>query len=248
MPGAGPCGDRPATRSPAASSPSSPPSSFTKWRLLDHKTGSARRVFRTGARCRCIRDHRRLRRGSGYPDDDAGESDPGRDEEPDLHGMFEDTNGEAEAFHDPDPWREAERVPTTSGGKGRTGGGSGRPPGRWSQGPPPQDGGRAIRPGSTPLSEGGAREVPGEWDAATYDRIADPMTRWGSEVLGRTSSSREPRPSSTLGLWQRSGDRDVVPAPADRPCARRSTPPCRCSGQASRRFARFGESVRFIES
>ncbi len=75
---------------------------------------------------RRIRDHRRLRGGSGYPDDDAGESDPGRDEEPDLHGMFEDTNGEAEAFHDPDPWREAERVPTTSGGKGRTGGGSGR--------------------------------------------------------------------------------------------------------------------------
>jgi trans-aconitate 2-methyltransferase len=27
--------------------------------------------------------------------------------------------------------------------------------------------------------------MPREWDAATYDRIADPMTRWGSAVLDR---------------------------------------------------------------
>ena len=26
---------------------------------------------------------------------------------------------------------------------------------------------------------------PRDWDAATYDRISDPMTRWGAEVLGR---------------------------------------------------------------
>ena len=24
-----------------------------------------------------------------------------------------------------------------------------------------------------------------DWDAATYDRIADPMTRWGTTVLDR---------------------------------------------------------------
>jgi trans-aconitate 2-methyltransferase len=34
-----------------------------------------------------------------------------------------------------------------------------------------------------------ADETPGrkprDWDAATYDRIADPMTRWGADVLGR---------------------------------------------------------------
>ena len=75
---------------------------------------------------RRIRDHRRLRGGFGYPDDGVGGSDPGRDEEPDLDRVFEDNNGEAEVFHDPDPWREAERVPTSSGRKGRTGGGSGR--------------------------------------------------------------------------------------------------------------------------
>lgn len=27
--------------------------------------------------------------------------------------------------------------------------------------------------------------APGDWDAATYDRIADPMTRWGGAVLER---------------------------------------------------------------
>jgi trans-aconitate 2-methyltransferase len=26
---------------------------------------------------------------------------------------------------------------------------------------------------------------PGDWDARTYDRVADPMTRWGGEVLAR---------------------------------------------------------------
>lgn len=31
----------------------------------------------------------------------------------------------------------------------------------------------------------GNRAGPRDWDARTYDRVADPMTRWGSVVLGR---------------------------------------------------------------
>ena len=27
--------------------------------------------------------------------------------------------------------------------------------------------------------------APGDWDAATYDKVADPMTRWGTQVLTR---------------------------------------------------------------
>ena len=27
--------------------------------------------------------------------------------------------------------------------------------------------------------------MPRDWDAATYDRVADPQTRWGAEVLDR---------------------------------------------------------------
>lgn len=33
-----------------------------------------------------------------------------------------------------------------------------------------------------------------DWDAATYDRIADPMTRRGTAVLDRHVGSRLPRP------------------------------------------------------
>ncbi|MEA2544768.1 MAG: trans-aconitate 2-methyltransferase, partial [Chloroflexota bacterium] len=30
-----------------------------------------------------------------------------------------------------------------------------------------------------------AMTTPRDWDAATYDRVADPMTRWGTGVLDR---------------------------------------------------------------
>ena len=29
------------------------------------------------------------------------------------------------------------------------------------------------------------RRPPDDWDGATYDRVADPMTRWGTGVLDR---------------------------------------------------------------
>ncbi len=35
--------------------------------------------------------------------------------------------------------------------------------------------------------------TPRDWDAATYDRVADPMTRWGSVVIGRLPLSGEER-------------------------------------------------------
>jgi trans-aconitate 2-methyltransferase len=35
--------------------------------------------------------------------------------------------------------------------------------------------------------------VTSEWDAATYDRIADPMTRWGAIVLDRLPLSGDER-------------------------------------------------------
>lgn len=34
---------------------------------------------------------------------------------------------------------------------------------------------------------------PRDWDARTYDRIADPMTRWGSAVLDRLPLSGDER-------------------------------------------------------
>ena len=39
-----------------------------------------------------------------------------------------------------------------------------------------------------------ASSGPGDWDARTYDRIADPMTRWGETVLARL----DPAPADTV--------------------------------------------------
>lgn len=35
--------------------------------------------------------------------------------------------------------------------------------------------------------------VPRDWDAATYDRVADPMTRWGASVLDRAAFTGDER-------------------------------------------------------
>lgn len=43
-------------------------------------------------------------------------------------------------------------------------------------------------PGTDPQAASASR-FPREWDAATYDRIADPMTRWGGQVLERLELS-----------------------------------------------------------
>ena len=73
---------------------------------------------------RRLRGRRYLRGDLGYPDAGVGGLDPGGDQGPDLDEMFEDAHGEAEAFHDPDPWREAEGGRRTPGGKGRAESGS----------------------------------------------------------------------------------------------------------------------------
>ena len=130
------------------------------------------------------------------------------------HGMFEDTNGEAEAFHDPDPW--------------------GRPGGcrRPREGRGEQEGARAAagpvvarsacprwRKSETarvhPVERGRCSRGSRDWDAATYDRISDPMTRWGADVLGRLELRGRDRPRRRGR--ERPGDRDAARAAPDRP-------------------------------
>src|SRR5438034_9386458 len=41
------------------------------------------------------------------------------------------------------------------------------------------------RPPRERLTCEGAPDVTRDWDARTYDRVADPMTRWGAAVLDR---------------------------------------------------------------
>src|SRR6186997_1672759 len=44
---------------------------------------------------------------------------------------------------------------------------------------------RTRRPSRRPLAEPRAARTPHDWDGASYDRVAHPMTRWGSSVLDR---------------------------------------------------------------
>ena len=37
--------------------------------------------------------------------------------------------------------------------------------------------------------------MPRDWDARTYDRVADPMTRWGAAVLDRLLIATRPYPT-----------------------------------------------------
>ncbi|HTT86574.1 MAG TPA: methyltransferase domain-containing protein [Acidimicrobiales bacterium] len=87
---------------------------------------------------------------------------------------------------------------------------------------------------------------PGDWDAATYDRIADPMTRWGETVLERL----HPGPGATVldagcgtgrvteMLLERDGDSRVVALDA--------APSMLV--EARRRLARFGDRVTFLRA
>jgi trans-aconitate 2-methyltransferase len=87
---------------------------------------------------------------------------------------------------------------------------------------------------------------PGDWDAATYDRIADPMTRWGGDVLARL----DPGPNDTVldagcgtgrvteMLLERVTEGQVVALDAA---------PSMVT-EARRRLARFGDRVLVVDA
>jgi hypothetical protein len=61
--------------------------------------------------------------------------------------------------------------------------------------------GRTIRrfaafAGGVHASRVGESQASGDWDGATYDRVADPQERWARRVLDRLEL-RAPRPSWT---------------------------------------------------
>ena len=51
---------------------------------------------------------------------------------------------------------------------------------------------RAPRP-AAPSGEPSRPSMPRDWDARTYDRVADPMTRWGAAVLDRLALDGDER-------------------------------------------------------
>jgi len=85
-----------------------------------------------------------------------------------------------------------------------------------------------------------------EWDAATYDRIADPMHRWGLGVLGRLPLLGNERVLDagcgsgrvTEALAERIPDGHVVALDAS----------AAMLDEARRRLARFGDRVSYIQA
>jgi trans-aconitate 2-methyltransferase len=84
-----------------------------------------------------------------------------------------------------------------------------------------------------------------DWDAATYDRIADPMTRWGAAVLARLDLGGD---ETVLDAGAGSGrvtEMLLERLPAGRVVAVDAAPSM--LAEARRRLARFGSAVRFVE-
>jgi trans-aconitate 2-methyltransferase len=84
-----------------------------------------------------------------------------------------------------------------------------------------------------------------DWDAATYDRISDPMTRWGSDVLARLDLRGD---ETVLDAGAGSGrvtEMLLERVPHGRVVAHDAAPSM--IAQARQRLARFGDQVHFVE-
>ena len=86
---------------------------------------------------------------------------------------------------------------------------------------------------------------PNDWDGATYDRIADPMTRWGSAVLDRlVLEGRETVLDAGCGSG-RVTEQLLERLPGGRVIAADAAPSMLV--EARKRLERFGERVTFVE-
>ena len=87
--------------------------------------------------------------------------------------------------------------------------------------------------------------TPRDWDAATYDRVADPQTRWGAAVLDRLPlAGDETRPRRRLR--QRPGHRARSPSACRAAASSRSTARRRWSRPRARGSRRFGDRVDYV--
>jgi trans-aconitate 2-methyltransferase len=86
---------------------------------------------------------------------------------------------------------------------------------------------------------------PRDWDAATYDRISDPMTRWGAEVLARLDLRGD---ETVLDAGAGSGrvtEMLLERLPQGRVVALDAAPSMLV--EARRRLARFAGNVAYVE-
>ncbi len=90
----------------------------------------------------------------------------------------------------------------------------------------------------------GPAAAPREWDAAAYDRIADPMTRWGSAVLERAGFEGDERVLDAGCGTGRVTEKILERWPAARVIALDGS---RAMVDAARaRLARFGDRVEYV--
>jgi len=90
------------------------------------------------------------------------------------------------------------------------------------------------------------RPVTNEWDAATYDRIADPMARWGGKVLDWLELRGDERVLDAGCGSGRVTEQLLERLPAGRVVALDASKAM--VEQARRRLARFGDRVEFVVS
>ncbi len=83
-----------------------------------------------------------------------------------------------------------------------------------------------------------------DWDAATYDRIADPQTRWGSVVLDRLTLAGDERVLDAGCGSGRVTEQLLERLPRGRAVALDASPAM--IREARRRLARFGDRVDYL--
>ena len=87
---------------------------------------------------------------------------------------------------------------------------------------------------------------PGEWDARTYDRVADPMHRWGLEVLARLALTGDERVLDAGCGSGRVTEALAERLPGGRVVALDASPAMLV--EARRRLARFGERIEYVQA
>ncbi len=95
--------------------------------------------------------------------------------------------------------------------------------------------------------DGGAvpeRPLPRDWDARTYDRVADPMARWGAAVLDRLAPLRDERVLDAGCGSGRVTEQLLARWPRVRVVALDGSPAM--ISAARERLARFGDRVSYV--
>ncbi|MBA2719844.1 MAG: methyltransferase domain-containing protein [Chloroflexi bacterium] len=85
---------------------------------------------------------------------------------------------------------------------------------------------------------------PRDWDATTYDRVADPMTRWGSAVLDRLPLGGDETVLDAGCGTGRVTEQLAARLPDGRVIALDASPSM--VAEAERRLARFGDRVAYL--